>query len=77
MAISPSCSRSVRQYQLYNPFTARLNAAGRVQRDPFAGNIIPRELMNPVALNVLDYIARPRTPGSAGRMAAATSSGRK
>jgi hypothetical protein len=50
-------------YQLYNPFTARLNAAGRVQRDPFVGNIIPRELMNPVALNVLDYIARPRTAG--------------
>ena len=51
------------QYQLYNPFTARLNAAGRVQRDPFVGNIVPRELMNPVALKVLDYIARPRTAG--------------
>jgi hypothetical protein len=53
------------QYQLYNPFTARLNAAGRVMRDPFPGNIIPRELMNSVALEVLDYIARPRTPGAA------------
>ena len=53
------------QYQLFNPFTARLNAAGRVVRDPFPGNIIPRELMNPVALNVLDYIGRPRTPGAA------------
>ena len=53
------------QYQLYNPFTARLNAAGRVVRNPFPGNIIPRELMNPVALNVLDYIGRPRTPGAA------------
>jgi Carboxypeptidase regulatory-like domain len=53
------------QYQLYNPFTARSAAGGRVQRDPFPGNIIPRELMNPVALNVLDYIARPRTAGAA------------
>ena len=53
------------QYQLYNPFTARLTANGRVQRDPFPGNIIPRELMNPVALRVLEYIARPRTAGAA------------
>ena len=30
------------QYQLYNPFSARLNANGRVQRDPFPGNLIPR-----------------------------------
>ena len=52
------------QYQLYNPFTARLVAGGRVQRDPFPGNIVPRELMNPVALRVLEYIARPRTPGA-------------
>lgn len=51
------------QYQLYNPFTARLNANGRVQRDPFPGNIIPRGLMNPVALAVLEYIGRPRTAG--------------
>ncbi|MGB2716341.1 MAG: TonB-dependent receptor, partial [Vicinamibacterales bacterium] len=53
------------QYQLYNPFTARLNANGRVQRDPFPGNIIPRNLMNPVALKVLEYIGRPRTSGAA------------
>jgi hypothetical protein len=53
------------QYQLYNPFTARLGTGGRVTRDPFPGNIIPRELMNPVALQVLEYIGRPRTPGSA------------
>jgi hypothetical protein len=53
------------QYQLYNPFTTRTAPNGRVQRDPFPGNIIPRQLMNPVALNVLDYIARPRTAGAA------------
>src|SRR5512134_1599926 len=53
------------QYQIYNPFTRRAIAGGRFQQDPFPGNIIPRELMNPVALQVLEYIGRPRTPGNA------------
>jgi hypothetical protein len=53
------------QYQIYNPFTRRAIAGGRFQQDPFPGNIIPRNLMNPVALQVLDYIGRPRTPGNA------------
>jgi hypothetical protein len=52
------------QYQIYNPFTRRAIAGGRYQQDPFPGNIIPRELMDPVALQVLDYIGRPRTPGN-------------
>jgi hypothetical protein len=54
------------QYQIYNPFTTRPHPtqAGRLIRDPFPGNIIPRELMNPVALEVLEYIGRPRTPGN-------------
>jgi hypothetical protein len=53
------------QYQIYNPFTRRAIANGRFQQDPFPGNIIPRELINPVARKVLDYIALPLTPGSA------------
>ena len=53
------------QYQLYNPFTRRAIGGGRFQQDPFPGNIIPKELMNPVALNVLEFIGRPRTPGNA------------
>jgi hypothetical protein len=52
------------QYQIYNPFSARLLPNGRVERDPFPGNIIPRELMNPVALAVLEYVGRPRTAGN-------------
>lgn len=54
-------------YQIYNPFTTRLHPTqpGRLTRDPFPGNIIPRELMNPVALQVLEYIGRPRTAGNA------------
>ena len=64
-ATSPSCSRSDPQYQIYNPFTRRAIGGGRFQQDPFPGNIIPRELMNPVALKVLEYIGRPRTAGNA------------
>ena len=37
------------QYQIYNPFTRRAVAGGRVQADPFPGNIIPASLINPVA----------------------------
>ena len=64
------------QYQLYNPFTTRTAANGRVQRDPFPGNIIPRELMNPVALKVLEYFAMPQN-GRSAPTAAATSSDRR
>ena len=37
------------QYQIYNPFTRRAIAGGRFQQDPFPGNIIPQDLINPVA----------------------------
>jgi hypothetical protein len=53
------------QYQIYNPFTRRAVAGGRFQQDPFPGNIIPNELINPVARKVLEYIALPLTPGAA------------
>jgi hypothetical protein len=53
------------QYQIYNPFTRRAVANGRFQQDPFVGNIIPRQLMNPVSLQVLEFIGRPRTAGQA------------
>jgi hypothetical protein len=53
------------QYQIYNPFTRRAVAGGRFQQDPFPGNIIPSELINPVARKVLEYIALPLTPGAA------------
>lgn len=54
-------------YQIYNPFTTRPHPtqSGRFIRDPFPGNVIPRELMNPVALRVLEFIGTPRTPGNA------------
>jgi len=40
--------------QIYDPLTARL-VNGVVTRDPFQGNIIPTQRLNPIALNILKY----------------------
>jgi hypothetical protein len=53
------------QYQLYNPFTRRALPNGRFQQDPFPGNIIPQNLINPVAKAIMQYIALPKTAGLA------------
>lgn len=53
------------QYQIYNPFTRRAVAGGRFQMDPFPGNIIPQNLINPVAKAALEYFGRPVTTGNA------------
>jgi hypothetical protein len=45
---------------IYNPFD--VNAAGR--RQPFANNIIPANLQNPVALNMVKLIPEPNQAGT-------------
>lgn len=53
-------------YQIYNPFTRRSAAGGRFQQDPFAGNLIPSSLFNPVGKKVLDtYYPAPLQAGDA------------
>ncbi len=53
-------------YQIYNPFTRRSIGSGRYQQDPFAGNIIPSSLFNPISKKVLDtYYPKPLTAGNA------------
>ncbi len=52
------------QYQIYNPFTRRSIGGGRFQQDPFPGNIIPQNLINPVARAALEYFAHPTTAGN-------------
>lgn len=53
-------------YQLYNPFTTRPAAtAGRFQRDAFRDNIIPTNLLNPVALKLLSFYPLPNQAGTA------------
>lgn len=42
------------QYQIFNPFTRRRLANGRIQSDPFPNNIIPSNLINPVARTIVD-----------------------
>ncbi|MBI1764593.1 MAG: TonB-dependent receptor [Acidobacteria bacterium] len=52
-------------YQLYNPFTARVNGS-RIQRDPFVGNVIPANLINPIARKFVDsFLPKPTTTGAA------------
>jgi hypothetical protein len=48
---------------VFNPFTTRPNPGGGFIRDPFPGNRIPVEMMDPVALNVLKYYPLPNQPG--------------
>ena len=53
-------------YQIYNPFTRRAVANGRFQQDPFPNNIIPANLINPVARKIVDtYWPKPLTAGNA------------
>jgi hypothetical protein len=51
-------------YQLYSPFGATANAKGVVTRNPFAGNILPQALLNPVAKAYLQYFPLPNVTGS-------------
>lgn len=52
-------------YQLYNPFTARAEGS-RIRRDPFPGNIIPANLINPIARKFVDtYLPKPTSQGAA------------
>jgi hypothetical protein len=55
------------QYQIYNPFTGREVVVGGsrvVERDPFPGNIIPQNLINPVAKAILGYYPDPLQSGT-------------
>lgn len=53
---------------IYDPRTTRLDPAApagtvRYIRDPFPGNRIPAELLNPVARNILQYYPQPNQAG--------------
>ncbi len=52
--------------RIFNPFSTRANPGGSgFIRDPFADNRIPREMMDPVALNIIKYYPAPNQPGDA------------
>ncbi len=50
------------RYQIYNPFTG-VTQGSRIARQPFAGNVIPTSLLNPIALAYLNYYPLPNAPG--------------
>ena len=50
---------------IYNPFDTFINSAGAVERRPFPGNKIPKEMMDPIALKALSYLPLPNQPGAA------------
>ncbi|MEK7405610.1 MAG: TonB-dependent receptor [Acidobacteriota bacterium] len=53
------------EYQVYDPATARLLPNGRVQRDPFAGNVIPSSRFSSFTQPLTKYWGAPRTAGTA------------
>ena len=49
---------------IYDPFTSKLNASGKVVRTPFSGNIIPTGRLDPVSLKLLAQLPPPNLPGN-------------
>lgn len=62
---SGTVDRSGRQVTIFDPYTTRPNASGGFIRDAFPGNVIPRQRMDPVAVNVMKYYPLPNQPGEA------------
>ena len=52
------------EYQIYNPYTRRQLPDGRLEADPFPGNIIPQELISPQARGIADFMRGPRNAGN-------------
>jgi hypothetical protein len=51
--------------QIYNPFSTTYNSAsGTYSRTPFAGDVIPANLLSQVALKVLGTLPLPNVPGT-------------
>ncbi len=53
------------QYQIYDPATIKPAANGRFSIQPFAGNIIPANRIDPIAKNVATHWTRANTTGEA------------
>lgn len=51
-------------YQVYDPFSTVANSNGTFSRSPVPGNIIPKSLINPVAMNIINYYPLPNQPGT-------------
>jgi hypothetical protein len=52
-------------YQIYDPLTTRAASGGRFERQPFAGNIIPRNRLDPLGVNLASLFPLPNSPSTA------------
>jgi hypothetical protein len=52
-------------YQIYDPFTRVPAAGGLFSNQPLSGNIIPSNLISPIAQKILSYYPLPEQPGNA------------
>lgn len=52
------------QYQVYDPLTTREISAGRFQRNPLAGNLVPASRLDPIARNIARYWPEPNQAGT-------------
>ncbi len=53
------------RYQIYDPFSAVPQPGGRLLRQPFPNNLVPRSLMDPVGVNMVQLYPMPNQPGTA------------
>mgnify|MGYP005842162279 CR=1 FL=1 len=51
--------------KIFNPFDTYVNEKGDVKRQPFAGNIVPKSMMDPVSLAALEFFPLPNQQGQA------------
>ena len=56
--------RPILENVIYDPNTRTTDSSGRFIVNPFAGNIIPNNRLDPVALKILSYIPLPTNPNS-------------
>jgi hypothetical protein len=52
------------QYQIYDPATTASAPGGRLMRQPFAGNLIPANRLDPIGVNLLKFFPLPNQPGT-------------
>lgn len=61
---SKTLNSSGQLMSIYNPFDTFTNAAGTIERRPFAGNLVPKAMMDPVALKALAFFPKPNQTGA-------------
>ncbi|HMJ62092.1 MAG TPA: carboxypeptidase regulatory-like domain-containing protein, partial [Bryobacteraceae bacterium] len=49
---------------IYNPFSTFVNDDGETMRNPFSGNRIPASMIDPIALKLTSYFAKPTSDGN-------------